>query len=326
MVETITYPLKLSVVIPVYNGEASIGRLLCVLDREVATKVKDLEVVVVNDGSPDQSKGVIAYAQPDLRNLRLKYVELITNFGEHNAVMCGLNYSTGEYVAIIDDDFQNPPTEIFHLLDRILRDKNDVVYSFYEQKRHHWFRNMGSKFNDWIATLLLNKPKNLYLSSFKIMNRVLVDAVTRYDGPFPYIDGIIFSATKNIGSQLVQHDKRAEGASNYTIKKLVRLWMNMFTGYSIAPLRVASFIGLVMSFLTPLMIFFYVFSYLNGGVFVHKVIPPGWASIIILVNFFGGIQLLVLGLAGEYIGRLFLTVNKKPQYLVRTCELTDQHE
>ncbi len=309
-------PGKLTIVIPVYNGESSIGALLKTVHREIAPSVEKLEVVTVNDGSPDNSRAEIE-ACMNLSGMELKYIELMTNFGEHNAVMCGLNHSTGDYVAIIDDDFQNPPSEVLLLLRKLL-EGYDVVYSYYERKKHHWFRNLGSRFNDRVATLLLNKPKNLYLSSFKVISKDLVRSIVRYDGPFPYIDGIIFTATKKIGTQLARHDSRVEGKSNYTLRRLVRLWLNMFTGYSIAPLRIASILGLIMSMLTPLMIAFYIFSYFYGGIFVNKVIPPGWASLIILVNFFGGLQLLVLGLTGEYLGRLFLTVNKKPQFLIRT--------
>jgi len=309
-------PGKLTVVIPVYNGEKSIAKLIRLINDQLAPRVDHLEVVTVNDGSPDNSAGQIASCM-DLPDIELKYIELMTNFGEHNAVMCGLNHATGDYVAIIDDDFQNPPSEILLLTNSLIEGNFDVVYSYYEEKKHHWFRNLGSKFNDMVATIMLKKPKNLYLSSFKVLSKDLVRCVVRYDGPYPYIDGIIFSITKKVGTQLARHEHREEGRSNYTLARLFKLWLNMFTGYSIAPLRIASILGLILSALTPLLIAFYIYSYFQGGVFVHKVIPPGWASLIILVNFFGGMQLLVLGLTGEYLGRLFLTVNKKPQFLIR---------
>ena len=307
---------KLSILIPVYNGEATIGPLVDTVIITLQSHFNSLEMVLVNDGSVDNSHSSILQAIERHPGI-VKYIQLARNFGEHNAVMCGLNYVTGDCVAIIDDDFQNPPSEILLLVEKLREGGYDVVYSHYANKRHSWFRNMGSAFNDWVATRLLGKPKGLYLSSFKVMNASSVRSVIQYQGPYPYIDGLILRSTRKIGRQLCRHEERKAGRSNYTIGKLVHLWLNMFTGFSITPLRVASFVGLFISLSTIGLLAFFVVSRMAGGIFMKQDIPVGWASVIVTVTFFAGLQLCVLGLIGEYLGRLFLTVNRLPQFVVR---------
>jgi undecaprenyl-phosphate 4-deoxy-4-formamido-L-arabinose transferase len=277
-------------------------------------RVGSLEIILINDGSIDDSHSRALQASRK-HSEKIKYIRLARNFGEHNAVMCGLHYVTGDCVAIIDDDFQNPPSEILVLVEK-LREGYDVVYSYYEQKHHSWFRNLGSALNDWFAVRLLKKPKDLYLSSFKVVSKSLVKTIIQYQGPYPYIDGIILRSTKKIGRQLCSHADRKEGRSNYTLIKLVRLWLNMFTGYSIAPLRMASYMGISLSILSVFLMIFFIISRMTGGILFKSEIPPGWASLIVMIIFFGGLQLCVLGLIGEYIGRLFLTVNRLPQFVV----------
>jgi len=306
---------RLSVLIPVYNSEATIGPLIDKVAEVLAGRYSSLELVLVNDGSIDASHECVLAATKRHPGL-IRYVRLAQNFGEHNAVICGLRYITGDCVAIIDDDFQNPPEEIVHLVDK-LTEGHDVVYSCYAKKHHSWFRNLGSAFNDRVASCLLKKPRGLYLSSFKVMRAFLAKAVTRYDGPFPYIDGLILRTTAAIGVQECRHEDRLAGRSNYTLWRLVRLWLNMFTGFSVVPLRVASLLGLVMAATGFAMGIFFIIARLTGGVFLKQSIPPGWASLIVCVTFFAGLQLCVLGLIGEYLGRLFLTVNRLPQFIVR---------
>lgn len=305
---------KLSIVIPLYNSEKTIVQLIDKIVLDLTQEFVEIELVLINDGSVDSTHQVVKGILEKFPG-QIRYMKLAKNFGEHNAVMCGLNHVTGDYSVIIDDDFQNPPSEIIKLADKI-SDGYSVVYSYYEKKRHSIFRNLGSRFNNWVATKLLKKPKDLYLSSFKILSKDLVQNIINYKGPFPYIDGLILQSTENIGTQLCKHEKSERGRSNYSISKLVKLWLNVFTGFSITPLRIASIIGFVISgFAILLMLFFFV-SYLSGGIFFKQVIPPGWASLIIVVTFFGGIQLILIGIIGEYLGRLFLTTNQTPQFIV----------
>ena len=198
--------------------------------------------MLVNDGSKDNSHQVceeIFHKYPNV----VTYLRLARNFGEHNAVMAGLRHAVGDYAVIMDDDFQNPPEEVTRLVQEAERGDFDVVYSFYDEKKHNWFRNLGSTFNGWVAHFMLNKPKGLYLSSFKCLNRFLIREIVKYDAPFPYIDGLILSLTDNIGTVRVRHNERSQGRSGYTFRKLVRLWLSMFVNFSIMPLRLSLIMG-----------------------------------------------------------------------------------
>jgi len=297
------------VVIPVYNGALTIGplvdRLVEVLDRDA------LEIVLVNDGSPDHSAAVCRTLRERYPE-RVIYVELSKNFGEHNAVMAGLHHAAGDYVVIMDDDFQNPPEEVRRLVSHASLHDYDVVYTQYARKHHHPWRNLASRFNDWVATLLLQKPKELYLSSFKCLNRFTVREVLRYTGPYPYIDGLILRCTRRIGTIQVRHDPRRIGRSNYSLPKLVSLWLNMFFNFSVLPLRLSTITGFACSVVGVI---------LGCTVAFERIFRPGtplgWASILVTVLTFSGVQLVVLGVLGEYLGRLFLSGNQTPQFVIR---------
>lgn len=307
--------IQLSIIIPVFNSEATIVDLVRACTDELLKNFPSLEFVLVNDGSRDNSDQVIQELFNTDIDCDILYLNLARNFGEHNAVMCGLKNCRGETAVIIDDDFQNPPGEISKLANRI-GEGYDVVYSYYEKKRHSALRNIGSKFNDWVASLILSKPSGMYLSSFKAINRFLINEICEYQGPYPYIDGLILRTTRRIGTQRCEHNSRDQGESNYTFAKLVSLWSNMFTSFSILPLRLASYLGLIMSLAGFSLALFFIVSWTLGGILTEG-IPKGWASLIVSITIFSGIQLLVLGMAGEYIGRIFMTQNKQPQFIVR---------
>ena len=299
----------LSVVIPVYNSEATIGRLVDALAEAIRSEA--LEIVLVNDGSADNSYQIcldLTKKYPDT----VRFLHLSRNFGEHNAVMAGLHHAKGDWVVIMDDDLQNAVSDVPALLEYAKTNTHDVVFTHSDTVEQTWFRRLGSRFNDWMATKLIRKPKNLYLSSFKIMNRFLVDEIIRYEGPFPYIDGLILRTTNNIGAMKVTHQKRAVGRSGYTLRKLIRLYMNMFLNFSITPLRVSSFLGFVLTIL----------GFVYGlETFVEKFFNPempiGYPSAVILFILLTGMQLLMLGLVGEYLGSMFLGANRTPQFIVR---------
>lgn len=300
---------KLSIVIPVYNAANTIGELVDKLINNLG--LDNLQIVLVNDGSKDSSHQlclnlVSKYSQ------NLVYLNLARNFGEHNAVIAGLNYAQGDYTVIMDDDFQNPPEEVTRLVDEAVNKRYDIVYTYYDKKQDGCLRNLGSRFNDWVANFMLQKPKGLYLSSFKVFSKLIVGEVINYKGPYPYIDGLALRCTTNIGKIKVRHDKREKGKSGYTFKKLIRLWLNMFVNFSIVPLRISFFLGLIFSCMGLILsIFIVIDKLLNPG------IPLGWPSLIIAVMVFSGVQLLILGLLGEYIGHLLLSHNRKPQFVVR---------
>ena len=301
--------VKYSVIIPVYNGKHSIADICTRLSKVFEACRNTFEIILVDDGSKDGSWQAMKELQR--KSPGIKIIQLMKNFGEHNAVMCGLNQSAGEFVVVMDDDGQNPPEEIPKLIGKIT-EGYDVVYGSYRSKKHSLFRNLGSKFNDWFATRLLNKPQGLYLCSFKIIRKCLVKEIVKYDGPYPYIDGLIFRSTRNIGVVEVAHEERRTGRSGYTLVKLIALWSNMFVNFSLLPLRISTFIGLLFSCVGFLLGVYFLIDKL-----LHPEIAIGWASTIVAILVFAGIQLLMLGMIGEYLGRLLLSSNRTPQFIVR---------
>ena len=300
----------LSIVVPVYRGAATIGRLLDALSE--LDPAGGLEVVLVNDGSPDNSGEVCRNLLSGAR-IPLVYIEHARNYGEHNAVMTGLRHASGDFVITMDDDLQNPPEEVVKLYDHARSGGWDVVYTRYAVKQHKGWRNLGSRFANAVADRLLDKPKGLYLSSFRCMSAMVVQAVTRYSGPYPYVDGLIMQVTQRIDNIEVRHLPRLEGRSNYTLVRLVRLWLNLATSFSLAPLRLAIFAGLGMSVLGAIG----AVATIGEALFVHKT-PSGWASTMVVLLLVSGVQSMILCVLGEYVGRTFLSANGKPQGTVRS--------
>jgi undecaprenyl-phosphate 4-deoxy-4-formamido-L-arabinose transferase len=302
----------LSIVVPVYRGAATIGVLVDALSA--LRPEGGLEVILVNDGSPDNSGEV---CRELLRSARvpLVYLEHTRNFGEHNAVMSGLRRARGSYVITMDDDLQNPPEEVVRLYDHARLGGWDVVYTRYAQKKHAAWRNLGSRFANWVADRLLDKPRGLYLSSFRCMAAPVVRSVTRYRGPYPYVDGLIMQVTQRIDSIEVAHLPRAEGRSNYNLRRLVLLWLNLATSFSLAPLRVAVFAGAAMAAVGMIGAIATIAEALYT-----RATPSGWASTMTAIMLVGGVQSMILGVMGEYVGRTFLSANGKPQGTVRLIE------
>lgn len=301
--------MRIAIVIPVYNGASTVGPLTDKILREWEGDAP--RIVLVNDDSPDDADRVCRELA-ERHAGSVVYVRLARNFGEHNAVMAGLRHADADHVVIMDDDFQNPPAEAARLARHAAEHDCDVVYARYEKKEHDLWRNWGSRFNDAVANVLLDKPRDLYLSSFKCVNRFLVHEITRYEGPYPYIDGLILRATRRIGTLTVKHEPRAQGRSSYTVRKLVRLWLAMFVNFSVMPLRISAILGFAS---TALGLFF------GLNVVIERLLKPdlplGYASLMTALLVFGGAQLAMLGVIGEYLGRLFLTVNRTPQFVVR---------
>jgi glycosyltransferase involved in cell wall biosynthesis len=236
----------LSIVIPVYNGARSIADLVRALEH--LSIAGGHEIVLVNDGSADDSLAV-CHALFDKARVPVTLVNLARNHGEHNAVMAGLRYATGAHVITMDDDLQNPPEEVERLLAYSQRSGKEVVYTYYDDKRHAAWRNLASRFTNRVAEFVLDKPRGMYLSSFRCMSAFVVREITRYEGPFPYVDGLILQVTQDIDRLLVAHLPRTAGHSNDTLRRLLRLWMSMFVNFSVMPLRISTLAGLVLSVL-----------------------------------------------------------------------------
>jgi len=308
--------MKLSVIIPVYNSERSIAPLVSRL--QTALSPAAFEIILVNDGSKDNSEAVCRQLSGE--DPRVKFISLRRNFGEFNAVMCGLNWSAGDYAVMIDDDFQNPPEEISKLIDTAEEGGYDVVYTYYTKKEHALYRNLGSRFVNWITSYLLNKPKDLYLSSFKLIRREIIEEIIRYKGPYPYIDGLIFRYTRNIGTVRVAHSKREEGASNYTWKKLFSLFLNILFCYSALPIRLFMPVGLATWGTGALLLTFLFAQWVIGPD------PKGWQVVTAMLLFIGGLQIVLMSVLGEYIGKSFMSQSGQPQYVIKYNSIGEPHD
>lgn len=235
------------------------------------------------------------------------------NFGQASALMAGYRHVHGDIIVSLDDDGQTPPAEMFRLIDALDED-TDVVYASYPAKHHSAFRNFGSKVNDWMATWLMGKPKDLYMASYYAARRFIIDEMVKCDNPFPYVDGLAVRSTCRFKNIPIDHQDRAEGESGYTFLKLLRLWLNGFTAFSVKPLRVATVMGMVFSavgFLSAILV-------IVRKILLLDQIDAGWSSIVSVVLLLDGILMMMLGLVGEYVGRMYMTMNKSPQYVIRT--------
>jgi undecaprenyl-phosphate 4-deoxy-4-formamido-L-arabinose transferase len=313
---------RLSVVVPVYRSATILPQLVEQIYAEMNNEnlSDNFELLLVNDASPDNSWQVIR----SLANTHpfIKGVSLRRNFGQHNAIMAGLNHISGEFVVLMDDDLQHPPRAIGDML-RALEEGYDVCYTKYRNRRHAAWKKLGSKFNNWVATHLLGKPKGLYLSSFKAMRREVAQEIIKYDGPYAYVDGLILDVTRSITTIDIKHQSRYEGEGNYNLRRSLSLWLKMATSFSVLPLRIATYTGFVLAAFSSIMIVFVIVQKM-----LHPELPAGWASLIATILFIGGIQTLCIGMIGEYLGRTYLKLNHKPQFVVAatTWIPPDNHE
>lgn len=297
----------ISIVIPVYRGAESLPALLRSLRNVLGTK-DDWEVVCVDDASSDRSWEVLMQIMPEYPQLRC--IQLMRNFGQHNATMCGFRHATGQIVITMDEDLQHDPASVPALVEHLRSTNADLVYGVYDNKKHDSGRNIGSWLVNRFYRLVFSLP--VTVTSFRAIRRELVDAILRYELNFTYIDGLLAWNTRRIGMLTVPHHLRVDGRSGYTFRKLVALAMNVFTNFSLLPLQVVSFLGLAAAAGGLSLGFWYLLLALFTRISV-----PGYASIIVAVLVLGGLQLLSLGIIGEYLGRLHLNVNRKPQYTVR---------
>lgn len=303
-----------SFVIPCYRSSKTIENVV----QEIAETMKNrnYEIILVNDASPDKTFDVISELCKD--NSRIVGVNLNENFGQHAALMAGFHHVHGDVIVCLDDDGQTPACEVNKLLKEI-EDGKDAVYAKYPKKMHSSFRNFGSKVNDWMLRVMLNKPKNLVVSSYFAVKRLIVDEIIRYTNPYPYVIGLVLRSTKNVCNVEVNHRERTEGASGYTFGKLLALWINGFTAFSVKPLRIATGIGGLMA----------IVSFIYGIVtIVMKIVGLnyvlGFSALMTVVTFIGGLNLLMMGIIGEYIGRIYISLNRSPQFIIK--EIIDHRD
>ena len=299
----------LSFVIPLYNSAATIASL--VHDIETLQVEGGHEVILVNDGSADATTAVCRDLVRTAR-VPITLVEHARNFGEHNAVLTGWRHAQGAYIVNLDDDGQNPPGEAVRLWQHASREGLDVVFGHYEVKQHSPWRNAGSWLTNRMTDWALDKPPGFYLSSFRCVSAFVTRQVVSYAGPYPYIDGLLLQVTQRIGSITVRHDVRRAGESGYTLRRLIRLWLSAWLNFSLLPLRAATAVGVVTAIAGLIAFVFVVWLWL-----IDRGPAYGWGWVMATVLVFSGTQLVMLGLIGEYLGRMFLAVNQRPQSVVR---------
>jgi undecaprenyl-phosphate 4-deoxy-4-formamido-L-arabinose transferase len=306
----------LSFVVPLYNSAATIAAL--VRDIEGLTVDGGHEIVLVNDGSADAT-GDICRELVRTARVPIAYIEHARNFGEHNAVLTGWRHARGAHVVNLDDDGQNPPAEALRLWQHAKGNELDVVFGHYEVKQHSFFRNAGSWFTNRMTDWALDKPAGFYLSSFRCVSAFVTKQVADFTGPYPYLDGLLLQITQRIGSISVRHEARQAGTSGYTLRRLISLWLSAWLNFSLLPLRVATFLGLLTAAAGLAAFVFVVWLWA-----IDRGPAYGWGWVMATVLVFSGTQLVMLGLIGEYIGRMFLAVNQRPQAVVRTVVSNDE--
>ena len=301
---------KVSFVIPCYRSALTIGKVV----KEIQSTMNPIEnysyeIILVNDCSPDNTFEVIRTLCEE--NSNICGVNLAKNFGQHAALMAGFHQVTGDILVCLDDDGQTPADEVGKLLAAIEAGQ-DVVYASYEHKKHSLFRNFGSWVNEKMLQFLLGKPKELYVSSYFAARRFIVDEMLRYENAYPYVIGLVLRSTKKIVNVSVSHREREIGTSGYTLSKLLGLWFNGFTAFSTKPLRIATASGTVFAVLGFLYTLYTIIKK-----FVNPAVPMGFSSLMSAILVIGGLILIMLGLIGEYIGRMYICMNNAPQFVVR---------
>lgn len=301
--------MLVSVVIPCYNSEQTIGKIVeMTLEVFKGLDGYEAEFVLVNDNSRDGTYEEIKRLARENRCVR--GINLMRNFGQHNALMCALNYAEGDLILGMDDDLQTHPSQIPPIINK-QKEGYDVVYGIYEKRLNSRKKNLSSWFNKVTSRVLIGRPKEIQSSNFWLITRAVRDEVIKYKNYNPYVDCLFYRTSHNVGNVVIEHHKREVGSSNYTFFKLVKLWMAYFN-YSVIPLRIASFIGCVSSLI----------GFIAAIVTViRKLLDPsilvGWSSVVCLLLIFFGIVLLVLGVIGEYIGEIVLSMSNTPQFIVR---------
>lgn len=299
-----------SFVIPCYRSEKTLKGVMNEITMAMEALEKyEYEVVLVNDCSPDNTWETIKEIVS--RDSHVRGINFAKNFGQHSALMAGLRDTKGDYVVCLDDDGQTPPNEVGKLLDK-LDEGFDAVYASYPSKKHSAFRNFGTFMNEKMTEVMLGKPKELFVSSYFGVKRFVVEDMIRYENAYPYVIGLVLRATKNVTNVEVNHRAREVGTSGYTFSKLLNLWVNGFTAFSVKPLRIATGIG---AFCAGCGFIYGIYTIIKR--FVNPNVPQGFSAIMTALLFIGGMLMLMLGLIGEYIGRMYISMNNSPQYVIK---------
>jgi len=299
--------IKLSIVVPVYNSEECLSELNTQIEQALANF--SYELILVNDKSSDNSwKKIVDLCE---KNKHAIGISLRKNSGQDNAIMAGLKVAKGEYIIIMDDDLQHSPHDILKLYNECIKKGTDICYAHFSGKKQKNWKNLGSWLNGKLSEKLISKPKEIYLSPFKVFRKEIAREMIQYTGPYPYIDALLLTITHNISQLPLEHHSRHKGKSNFNLIRSVSVFLKHATGYSVYPLRLAIYIGFISSLFAFIFGIYFLIEY-----FINDYKVEGWISTVLLIIFFGGTILISLGIIGEYVGRIFLTINKKPQYTI----------
>lgn len=310
---------KLSFVIPCYRSENTVLKVVDEIEKTVVTRPGfSYEIILVNDGSPDNVWDVIKNRSES--DEHVIGINLAKNFGQHSALLAGYNQCTGDYIISLDDDGQTPADECYLLVDE-LEKGYDLVYASYGKAHQNLYRRMGSRFAKAMSDYMFDiKGDDRQGSSYYIARKFIIEEMIKYKNPYPYMAGLILRTTRNIGFVHVNHRDRLEGQSSYSLKGLISLWMNGFTAFSVKPLQIGTYVGFVFSVLG----FIFAIITVIRKLFINPQMEAGWSSIISIMLVVGGIIMIMLGLIGEYVGRIYICINNSPQFVIREISGTKE--
>lgn len=307
-----TVDKKLSFVIPCYYSEKTIETVITrIIDTVIRDNRYDYEIVCVNDGSTD---GTYAVLRELAVNTKIKVIDLSRNFGQHSALMAGFRHVEGDIIVCLDDDGQNPPEEMFRLIDK-LEEGYDLVSAKYPKDKRGFIRRFGSKISFAMSRYLIDMPRDIELNSYYVMKRFVVDEIVKYRNAYPFVHGLALRVTRKIANVEVSHDNRMVGNSGYNLNRLINLWLNGFTSFSEKPLRIASIVGMISAGVGMVYAIFIIIRRLMGDI-----VATGYSSMMAALLIFCGMIMLFLGLLGEYVGRIYICINNAPQYAIRATK------
>lgn len=301
---------KISFIIPCYRSADTVGTVIIEIEQILCNKPQyEYEIIAVNDQSPDNVYDVLSALAAN--KPYLKVIDLAKNQGKHAALMAGYAYASGDIIVSLDDDGQCPLDHLWELL-KPLDEGYDIAIAKYPHKKQSTFKNFGSRINALMSQVLIGKPKDLFLSNFIAMKRFVCEEIVRYKHAYPYVDGLILRTTTNICNVPMEERDRISGSTGYTFIKSLKLWLNGFTAFSVKPLRIASLAGLCC---TGIGVLYGVYIIIRK--MLNPAVPAGYSSIMAVLLFVGGMIMLMLGMIGEYIGRIYISINNSPQYVIR---------
>ena len=313
--------IKISFVIPCYRSEKTVEKVVDEIEETVPKRPGyDYEIILVNDGSPDNVWDVIKARSE--KDPKVTGINLAKNFGQHSALLAGYNHSSGDYVISLDDDGQTPADELYSLVDE-LEKGFDIVYASYGEVHQNLFRRLGSKCAKMMSDYMFDiHGDDRQGSSYYIARKFVIDEMIKYKNPYPYMAGLILRTTRNMSYVHVTHRDRMEGRSGYSLKGLFSLWMNGFTAFSIKPLQAGTYLG----FFFAMVGFIFAIVTVVRKIFFVPDMEAGWSSMISVMLVMGGMIMIMLGLIGEYLGRIYICMNASPQYVIRERIKNDKEQ